>query len=148
MISPERLRHFAHFSGMPGNLLQKVAMITSERSYSAGESLFVEGNPATHLMLLESGEVNITYRLGDDREVVVDTLVAGETMCWSALFPPHTLTGSGVGNKEGKVLMIEAEPLRALLREYPEHGLNLLIEVGKVLRGRLGATRVQLAAVR
>ncbi len=146
MISPERLRHFPHFSGMPDELLQRIAMMTSERSFKEGERLFEEGNTASHLMLLESGEVSIVYRLGDDRQVVVDTLVPGDTMCWSALLPPHTLTGSGVGNKAGVVLKIEAEPLRKLIQEHPEHGLGLLMEVGKVLRSRLAATRIQLAA--
>lgn len=148
MISPERLRRFPHCAGAPYELLKQVAMLAEEVTFAEGERLFDEGNPATHLMFLDSGKVDIVYTLGDDRRVVVDTLVAGDTMAWSALLEPHRLTGSGIARSPGKMVRIEGEGLRKICVENPAYGYVMMTQVAKTLRDRLGSTRVQLAAVR
>jgi CRP/FNR family transcriptional regulator len=146
MISVEELRYYPHFSGISNHDLKAVAMISSEMNYKKGDRLFLEGNTATHLMFLKSGEVNIVYRLGDGRDVVADTLVAGDTVAWSAVLPPHRLTASGVGNKDGTLILIEAEGLRNLCDQNFEFGYLLMKEIARTLRSRLSAMRVQVAA--
>lgn len=146
MISPERLRRFPHCAQAPDEMLKKVAMISEGRDFDEGEELFAEGNPADHLMFLEDGEVNILYRLGDHTEVVVDTLVAGDTLAWSALLQPYTLTATGVGRVAGSLVAVQAKELRALCVENPRYAYQLMTEVARTLRSRLDATRVQLAA--
>ncbi|NIM93425.1 MAG: cyclic nucleotide-binding domain-containing protein [Anaerolineales bacterium] len=146
MISTEELKRYPHFAGMPGVLLRDIASISRNRDFVAGDRLFSEGNTARHLMFLKSGEVAIVYRLGDDREVVADTLVAGDAMAWSALLEPHVLTGSGVASKDGSLLEIEAESLRRICDENRDYGYTVMKEVGKTLRTRLSAMRVQAAA--
>jgi len=148
MISPERLRRYPHCAGAPDDLLRKVAMLADEVSFTEGEHLFDEGNPATHLMFLDKGKVDIVYTLGDDRQVAVDTLIEGDTMAWSALLEPHRLTGTGLARSSGIVLRIDGEGLRRICQENPAYGLVMMTEVAKTLRDRLSATRVQLAAVR
>jgi CRP/FNR family cyclic AMP-dependent transcriptional regulator len=147
MISPERLRRYPHCAGAPDDLLKSVAMLARERPFEAGERLFEEGATANKLMFLDSGEVDIVYRLGDDREVTVDTLVEGDLMAWSALLEPYRLTASGVGRRDGVVIEIDAEELRKICHATPSHGFIMMTQVAKALRDRLSATRVQLAAV-
>lgn len=146
MISPERLRRYALCAGASDELLKQVAMIAAERSFDAGERLFEEGKPARRLMLLESGSVNIVHTLGGGQTVIVDTLVAGDMMAWSALLEPHVLTASGVGREAGRLIDIDGEAMLKLCREHCDFGLTLMTEVAKTLRARLEATRVQLAA--
>jgi CRP-like cAMP-binding protein len=146
MISPERLRKFPHCAQAPDEILKQVAMISEAKAFSAGEEVFREGNPAEHLMFLEKGEVNVTYRLGDDTDVIVDTLVSGDTLAWSALLEPFTLTATGVGRVGGSLIALEAAELRTLCEQNPRYGYQLMTEVARTLRSRLDATRVQLAA--
>lgn len=146
MISVEALRHYPHFSGISNHHLKAVAMISDVLKFKKGDRLFQEGNTATHLMFLKSGEINIVYRLGDGREVVADTLVAGDTLAWSSVLSPHRLTASGVGNKDGSLILIEAEGLRKLCDENVEFGYLLMREIARTLRSRLSAMRVQAAA--
>ncbi len=149
MISPERLRRFPHCAGAPDDLLKKVAMLAEEASFQSGQHLFDEGKPATHLMFLESGKVDIVYTLGDDRQVVVDTLSApGDILAWSALLEPHRLTGSGVARTEVKVVRLDGPGLRQICVDNPAYGYVMMTEVAKTLRDRLGSTRIQLAAAR
>jgi CRP-like cAMP-binding protein len=146
MISPERLRRFAHCAGANDELLKQVAMLASEKPFDAGDHLFEEGTPARRLMLLESGSVDIVHVLGSGKAVVVDTLVGGDMMAWSALLEPHVLTSTGIGRTAGRLVEIDGQALLVLCKENPEYGLTMMTEVAKTLRARLEATRVQLAA--
>lgn len=146
MITVEELKRYPHFSSMSNHNLQDIAKISHEMRFEKGDRLFREGNTATHLIFLKSGEINIVYQLGDGREVVADTLVTGDTMAWSAVLSPHRLTASGVGSKSGSAIMIEASGLRKLCDDKPEFGYSLMREIARTLRNRLSAMRVQAAA--
>lgn len=146
MISKEILRRFPHFTVLPFEDLKKVAMLSRSKTFEPGERLFTEGNSATHLMFLITGEIHIIYQLGNGEEVVADTLVAGDPMAWSALLEPHILTSSGVASKAGSLIEIDAEGLRCLCEEDTEFGFVMIKEVAKTLRSRLSAMRVQAAA--
>ena len=146
MISKEVLRRFPNFSVLSHEDLKKVAMLSRSKTFEPGERIFTEGNSATHLMFLVTGEIHIVYQLGDGQEVVADTLVAGDPMAWSALLEPHTLTASGVASKAGSLIEIEAEGLRRLFEEDSDFGFVMIKEVAKTLRSRLSAMRVQAAA--
>jgi CRP-like cAMP-binding protein len=146
MITVEELKRYPHFSSMSNHNLQDIAKISHEMPFESGERLFREGNTATHLIFIKSGEIHIVYLLGDGREVIADTLVTGDTMAWSAVLTPHRLTASGVGGKSGSVIMIEAKGLRALCEENTDFGFSLMREIARTLRSRLSAMRVQAAA--
>ena len=146
MISPELLRNFPHFAVVSPECLKDIAMISMEREFDAEETLFDEGNLATHLCLMLSGEVSIIYRLGDNREVVADSLIKGDAFGWSAILEPHQLTASCRGAKSGKFIAIEAEGLRQICGENYACGYHIVLGVSKTLRDRLSAMRVQIAA--
>lgn len=146
MISPEVLRRYPNFAGLSGNRLSKIATISRIRNFVEGEELFREGNTATHLMFLVSGEIHVVYHLGDGRQVAVDTLVAGDPLAWSALLEPHRLTASGIARKAGSLIEIEADGLRRMCKENTDFGYVMMKEVAKTLRSRLSAMRVQAAA--
>src|SRR3989304_1202678 len=61
MISPERLRRYAHCAGAPDDLLKQVAMLGGERSFQPGAELFHEDEPAPRPIILESGKGDIVH---------------------------------------------------------------------------------------
>lgn len=146
MISPEALRRYPHFAGVSQDCLMKIAKISKEREVKAGDRLFREGDTATYFRLVKTGAVNIVYLLGDNREVIADTLVQGEALSWSALLEPYRLTAGGVAGMDGAIIEIEAEGLRRICKEDLICGFKVLEEVSKTLRSRLSALRVQIAA--
>ena len=146
MISPELLRVFPHFSSGSPDCLKAIAQISKEVDFTADEPLFREGNTATHFCLMLSGEVSIVYRLGDDREVVADTLIKGDAFGWSAILEPHTLTATCRGAKNGKFVAIDGQGLRKICDDDNPCGYHIVQELSKTLRDRLSAMRVQIAA--
>lgn len=148
MISTQLLRYYPHFSGVNEDQLVQIANISDKRQFKAGDELFVEGAPATHFCLIISGEVNIVYRLGDNRTVVADTLIKGVAFGWSAFVAPHQMTASCVANNNGEYIAIESEGLRHICDANPECGYRVALGLATLLRDRLSALRVQIATTR
>jgi CRP/FNR family cyclic AMP-dependent transcriptional regulator len=146
MISPQVLRRYPNFAGLSEESLKNIATISRLRSFEAGEELFMEGAPATKMMMVVTGEIYIVYELGDGTKVIADTLVAGDPLAWSALLEPHYLTATGVAHNAGSLLEIRADELRRMCAENTDFGYVMMMEVAKTLRSRLSAMRVQVAA--
>jgi|OpeIllAssembly_1097287.scaffolds.fasta_scaffold1204956_1 CRP-like cAMP-binding protein len=148
MISPEEFRRYRFFAGAPGQVLNALAESSSFQRFKAGERLFDEWGVATHLMIVKSGQVNIVYHLGDDREVAAESAISGDMIAWSALLPPNKFTASAVGTQDGELIKLEGSRLREICDADPSLGYQLMLEVAKGLRDRLTGLRVQLAAAR
>ncbi len=146
LISPQSLKYFPHFASLNDEYLRQIALVSEHVNFEADDVLYVEEALATHFCLLISGTVDIVYRLGDNRIVVADTLIAGDAFGWSALLEPHKLTATSVGSKPGEYIRIEGKGLRRICEENPACGYRVAMELGKLLRDRLSALRIQLAA--
>lgn len=147
MISPECLRGYACFAGVAEETLREVAMIAETENYSDGVTIFEDGEQANRLYLVDEGHVDIAYRLGDGALKVIDTLVEGELLMWSALVEPHLSTALAVARGEARLIAIDAERLRGLCEADHDLGYVLLEAVTKLLAGRLTNARVRLAAM-
>jgi CRP/FNR family cyclic AMP-dependent transcriptional regulator len=148
MISPQEFRRYRYFASVSGEMLQTLANCSSLRQFKAGERLFEEGALASHLMVVKSGQVDLIYRLGDNREVVAESAISGDVIAWSAVLAPYKLTASAVGSKDGELIEIEGKQLREICDADLSLGYQLMTEIAKGLRDRLTGLRVQIAAVK
>lgn len=146
MISVEILRRYPYFAGVGNDSLNAVAAISGERQAEAGETLFYEGEPAACLYIVTQGEVDIAFELPDGDHRVVDTVVAGDLLSWSAFVEPHRYTATGVARIDTQLVVIEAPKMRQLCEQDPILGYRLLTQVAQVLSHRLKGARVRLAA--
>ncbi|MBN2131749.1 MAG: cyclic nucleotide-binding domain-containing protein [Sedimentisphaerales bacterium] len=145
MISPETLRRYTHFADISEASLKTLAMVADEKTFPAGTTIFRDGDPATHLNVIVKGEVDIQYELGNGERRTVDTLVAGDLLCWSALVAPYKTTAIGTATKDTQVVQLEAAKVRELCEKDPTLGFPLMTRVAKLLADRLDTARVQLA---
>jgi len=107
----------------------------------AGQVLFSLGEAADRMYLVISGRVALTLPLnvgGTDEDVLVEERLAGETLGWSGLIPPHrfTLKASAVHACE-----LIAFPRAALLDHFEDHpavGYTVARNVASVMGHRLG----------
>jgi CRP/FNR family cyclic AMP-dependent transcriptional regulator len=146
MVPIELLRSFPYFAGVSSESLKAVAAVADERDFRSGEILFREGDPAHYLHIVRQGQVDIIYRLQGGAERVVDTVVGGELLGWSAVVEPYLSTATGVAREAGQVVRLPAARIRALCDQDPSLGYRLLMHVTRVLSDRLQGARVQLAA--
>ncbi|HSR20718.1 MAG TPA: Crp/Fnr family transcriptional regulator [Anaerolineales bacterium] len=146
MMPSSELKRFRYFGGMPESVLDGIAAISTLRGFRVGDRLLEEAAPAKEMMIVKSGQLDIVYRLGDGREVTAESVGRGDVIGWSALLEPYLLTASVVGAKDGEVIVIAGEPLRQMCEVDAWLGYQLMIEIARGLRDRLGGLRVQLAA--
>ena len=147
MISPEQLRRYPFFANVSEDALKEVAMISDDVVAESGKTLFNEDDPADAMYILVDGEVDMKYTLGDGEKRVVDTLVAGDLLVWSALVEPHRCTATGTTRKPCKLISVNAKKLRAMCESNHALGYRMLISVTQLLAARLEGARVQLATV-
>ena len=145
MISPESLRRYPHFADMSEDHLKKLAMNASEVTVPAGTQMFGEGDPADYFNIIVKGEVDIQYLLGDNKRHTVDTLTAGDPLCWSALVDPYKTTAFGTTTKDTQMIRIKAEAMRELCEAEPMVGYRVMKRIARLLGDRLQNARVQLA---
>lgn len=147
MVSPEILRRYPYFGGAREEVLQQVAAASQERVYEAEDTLFQEGQPAKYACLILEGEVDVVAEMYNGQQKVVDTVVAGEMACWSALIPPHQITCTGCAKVDTKCVLLDAHILRGLCEQDNAFGFELMTQLARTLVHRLRGARTQLAAV-
>jgi CRP/FNR family transcriptional regulator, cyclic AMP receptor protein len=159
MISPETLRRYPYFAGLPEDALKQVAMLSEQRPFKAGKRLFEEsaaykagarlyekGAEARELMILVSGEVDLVAELSGGKEAVVASLVPGDLMAEAAMVAPYHLAVGGVATRDGSVIVINAAALREFCQSDPAVGYAVMSQIARLLLDRLQSTQVQLAA--
>lgn len=145
MVSVEVLRSLPHFAGVRPESLKAVAEIAEEREFKAGETLCREGEPARWLSVLKEGEVDVVYRSQAHGGSIVDTIVPGELLGWSAIMEPHTISATVQARGNGRYLAIQADGLRKLCEKDHTLGYRLMTWVAREIRSRLVGISVQLA---
>ena len=146
MISPEFLGHFAGFTGADEAVLKKIAMVSEERHVPQGEFLFHEGQPADELYFILKGGIDLKTVVGNGERVIVDNLVGGDLVAWSAVVEPHKLSLDGFARKNTDVIAIDAAELRELLVQHPDFGFRFMSAVAQTVSQRLVGARLQLTA--
>ncbi len=147
MVSPEILRRYPYFTGVSEQSLKQVAMISDEKTVHAGEVLFREHEDAATLYVVQEGEVDIKYELGDGSHQTVDTLVGGDLMVWSSLVPPHTTHSIGVARANTRLVAIDAPKLRDLFTADPVLGYQIMAAVATQVSHRLHGARLRIATL-
>ena len=148
MIWLQEFHRYPYFASLSDQKLDALAAFSSVRKFKAGDRLLEEGETASHLIIIKSGEVDIIYRLGDGREVVAESSISGDVIAWSAVLAPYKLTASAVGSKDGELIQIEGKGLREMCEADTALGYQLMTEIARGLRDRLTGLRVQLAVAR
>jgi CRP-like cAMP-binding protein len=152
MVSPELLRRYGFFAGLNGNQLKQIAMISEEVSYEKGETIFEECEQANALFILQSGNIDLFYRVVEEnqpqnrKEYFVGEINPGEVFGVSALLEPYAMNATARAALKCSTVKIDADALRKLIQVDADLGFNLMMQTSKALMERLGATRVQLAA--
>jgi CRP-like cAMP-binding protein len=151
MISPELLRRYPFFTSLNDDQLKAIAMISEEKFYPKGSVLIKENTPATKLVLLLEGDVDLIFSGGGEGAVVnalVGSIAPGEVYGVSALIEPFTFISSAKATVQVKVVEVDGAALRALMEVDARLAFNLMRNIAMAVLERLKYTQVELAAAR
>ncbi|MCX6036986.1 MAG: cyclic nucleotide-binding domain-containing protein [Chloroflexi bacterium] len=151
MISIELLRRYPFFALLTDDQLKAIAMIAEEKTYPKETLLVKENTPATKLILLLEGDVDLVYSGGGEGAIsnaLVGSIAPGEMLGVSSLIEPYVYISSARATLPAKVVEIDGEAVRALMQVDKLLGYALMCNVATAVLERLKYTQVELAAAR
>lgn len=149
MISPETLRRFPLFGGLEFKSIQVLAMASKEVTIPQGEWLFHEREEADAIYVILSGKVDLRMAINSEgaHTAVIDHLVEGDPLGWSALVEPFTYTASALVTEDARLVRLSAEDIRNLMEEYPSVGYRLMDRLSRIIRDRLVNIRTRFVSL-
>jgi CRP-like cAMP-binding protein len=127
--------------------LRQLAAISQCAEYAAGKVVFREGEPATDVYFVVSGNVALDMcapAVGCRR---ILTVGPGELLGWSPLLEQARLTATARTLSDTRAVKLPAAELLALCERDSRLGYELMRRAALALARRLSATRLQLLNV-
>jgi CRP/FNR family transcriptional regulator len=128
------LRKSLLFAGLEDEHLSEVAAIAAKRTFSKGETLFGEGEPATGFYLLASGSLKLCKVSPDGREKVLHFVHPNETFAEAAFFGDGNYPAEARSLEKGEAVFLPREAFMGLLERNPRFSLNLIVSLSLLLR--------------
>jgi CRP-like cAMP-binding protein len=130
----------------PEQVSQLTGAATTEK-FDAGQRIFRAGEPAKRFFLIAQGLVGLEMFLSERGPVMIDKLVAGDSLGWSWLFPPFRWHFDAVALEPVRLIAFDARRIRELCETNHETGYKLLYRVAGIMVQRIQRTRLQLLDV-
>jgi CRP-like cAMP-binding protein len=137
-VRPEELttalRRLPLFTTLPPLLLEEIAALCGVRSLARGEVVFSEGDAASFLPMLLSGQIKL-YRAGPDgREQVLHLVRGPASFAEAAVFGPGIFPATAQAVTEAQLATLPRTTLIDLLARRPQLVLALLASMSLWLR--------------
>lgn len=112
-----------------------IAKGSQERSYSAGTTLFAQGDASVDLYVIKTGQVRIIQARDPDRaEEVPATPGTGDVLGEMALLDDLPRSATAEAIEDTTVLLLPVWEFREILRRYPDIAVKLLGVLSRRLR--------------
>src|SRR6266540_54334 len=122
------------FSGLEEEHLAEVEAIVTRRTFTKGEALFSEGDPATGFYLLAEGSLKLCKTSPDGKEKVLHFVHPMETFAEAAFFGDGKYPAEAKALEKGEALLFRRDGFMGLIERNPRFALNLIISLSLMLR--------------
>jgi len=134
----ETLARVRIFSGLSEAELAFLAQRAVPRRFSAGETVFAEGEPCAGLYVVESGHVRIFKSSAIGREHVLSIEGPGGSVAELPVFDGGNYPASAAAVDEATLLFVSKQDFHSLCLAHPQVSLKVLRVVGARLRHLVG----------
>lgn len=145
MVSIKDLKETDLLKGLDGKQLQRLSKHFEEKSFQAGETVFSQGEPAKTLYVLMEGEVSLGVKAKGEVDITAYSVEKrGETFGLSSLVKPYRNNVSATCLRKTRVLFIDADVLRKLMKQNAKLGVEIMERVAEIYYNRLNSTRAMI----
>jgi CRP/FNR family cyclic AMP-dependent transcriptional regulator len=131
-------------AAMEPHHLDLLAGCASIKQFGKGEVIFRAAEPANGFYLIENGSVALEGSVFEHGAITTDTLVTGEPLGWSWMFPPYVWHFSARATEPTTALFFDAAHLHKYFNEDLTLGHELFKRMSQVMVRRLQASRRRL----
>jgi CRP/FNR family transcriptional regulator, cyclic AMP receptor protein len=142
----EMASRFPLLKGLAAEHVSKLRECASVQEFRKGDLIFKQGDQANRFYLILAGSVFLSHA-GLKRNVLIQTLRAGDALGWSWLFPPHAWHFNAGASEPTRMLVFNGERLRDLCKDQHDFGYELMKRVAEVVIQRLQTTRRKLLKI-
>ena len=135
------------FAGLDESRLELIAGCAHNEHVEAGTLLLREGEPADVFFLIRRGVVALEVHAPGRGSLQIETLVAGDVVGWSWLFPPYRWHMDGRAVESFSLVAFDGACLRGKCEDDHDLGYELMKRFAANVVDRLQATRFQLLDV-
>ncbi|MBI6545842.1 MAG: cyclic nucleotide-binding domain-containing protein [Cyanobacteria bacterium NC_groundwater_1444_Ag_S-0.65um_54_12] len=129
--------------GLKAKHLNLLAGCAARQEYGRGDFLFREGTEADQMFLLHSGRVTLEIHQPGIGEIQLESLLPGDVLGWSCLFPPYRWHVDARALEPAVVLILAGDCLRPKLDADPELGYAVTKRLLNKVHERLEHVRMQ-----
>ncbi len=133
----EVLKNCPLFEGLPGKELKNLQELLHERNFDHDEIIVNQGEPASAMFLIESGEVLIYKPQPDGEPREITRLKAGDFFGELAICEEHRRSASSVALIPTKVLVLFRQEFLSYARQNKEAGFTILVNLAAMVGTRL-----------
>ena len=117
------------------SFVKEVMALAVKESHKKGETLFREGNEASHMYILTKGYVKLT--IGDTGQSVYIVNHPGEVFGWSSIVDRDVYTASAECVEPTSLQKFNRDELLELMERDPVNGLAFFRKISEMLGNRL-----------
>ena len=125
------LQHLRHFAELPEEIQREIAASATHRHFDAGQVIYVEGEPAESVYILESGWVKATRMTREGREQAMMFLRPVEIFGDIAVLTGTTYPGTVVALEDVDVWVIPAKTILDLIPLQPAFAMAVIRHLGE-----------------
>jgi CRP-like cAMP-binding protein len=140
------LKEIELFEGVDFEVLNEIAGICFEDSYSKDTVLFEKDKQAKCLYILLEGTVYLVIKNGGS--ITYNLSEPGDVFGWSSMLENGKYTASGICATDLKVVKIEKDKLNRIFQNHPEVGFKVLQRLAGVISRRLSNAYRDLLSAR
>ncbi len=135
------------FSGLSREQLELIVPLFETFTAAAGTVIFKQGDPATHLYIVQHGGVTIQYKPYDGPIITLSHLRAGEIFGWSAVVGGDSYTSDAIVTTDLEALRLHGSDLVRLCAEHPSDGFAILDQLAEAVSPRWTYAREQIQGI-
>ncbi len=145
MVPIKDLKEADLFKTLNTEQLQPFREHFTEENFDAGEVIFLQGGQATNLYILLEGEVTLDVKAKGEIDITAQLIhKKGETFGLPSLVKPYRNSVSATCNRRTRVLSVNAEVLRKLMKQNTSVGIEIMERVAEIFSSRLNSNRAMI----
>lgn len=130
------------FEGLEENRLESLLADSKIHSFSPEETIFQQGEEATHLYVLIHGSIELTVKAEEKSDLMSSKVEKeGAVFGTASLMEPFRYNVSAICLQSSKVLILNAHLIRKRMEEDPFMGMRIMRKLASIYFNRLNALR-------
>lgn len=121
------------FSNLDQEEMKEITSIISHKTFKKNELIYLAGEKASSLYVVNKGKVKITRISSSGKEQVIRILEAGEFMGELSIFKPSPLMDNAEAISDTMMCIIDGKDLKGILEKYPLISFKIMEELSQRL---------------